>query len=583
MKRNAISILALLSLLPLGGCGSSDKGERIISKDVFGYDAGKADVEKIGKVDLLYKANSDVPYISLEQGGGYLNYVRENAIGKDSLITLQQEKGKATFSTPNACKAVVDLASQKITYTDFTGFLSHVQPYKDTFALFSPPPASCVHLLENQYEKGESFVIDLTAYPKIDIYEKGESLYLPLTTFNDLFLNPTAMINLIYDFDKVFLLDNEAPFTVKDQDGEDVLSPLGKAYFTGKEDNPKVSKEYAEYNYENICLNFDYLYGVRGIKNRDYETFDDYLSKKGYKEDLLSGDVKKMDAAFAYAISYLKDGHTAANRFSPLYPYGDAEMSISKLEPEGIQDQKESEALNEKRKLSGANLGYSLDTENRIAYIAFNDFDSIDEKAVAKKSWTEQDLQNSVNLFAYAYDDIVNHHLDDVDYVAVDLATNNGGSSDGMVYMLGTLIGRFSVNIQDPCDKTHAKSTFAVDLNHDGKLDEKDLSLRELGKKIVFIDTHYAFSCGNALPVLAKDNYPDDVITIGETTGGGTCVIRPVYNALGSFYYVSGLLMLSKASESGLVDIEDGVPADIALDKNLTIDRQAVARALLGE
>lgn len=101
--------------------------------------------------------------------------------------------------------------------------------------------------------------------------------------------------------------------------------------------------------------------------------------------------------------------------------------------------------------------------------------------------------------------------------------------------------------------------------------------------KIVFIDTHFAFSCGNALPVLAKANYPEAVTTIGETTGGGTCVVRDAFTAIGSKYSVSGLQMLSKRDKDNkLVNIEDGVTADIPLDCRLTIVRSEVVKALKG-
>ena len=585
MKKNTVVIFALVGGLLLSGCSDNadTSKEKIVAKDVYSLKEDGKDVEKIGTVNLLYKENGDIPYISLKEGLTYINGLREASVGKSYAITYKAEAGKAIYTTPDNAEAVIDLNTQTITYNDFCAVENHIQTYKDTYSLFTPSKDSSIHLLENTYVKGNSYTIDLKGYSQIDVYKHNDEFYLPLTTYSDLFINPTAMVNLVYDFDKVFLISINDTFTTKNDEGEDVLTPLGEAYYYKKDENPTVSKAYAEYYYQNICLNFDYLYGVKGLKGRDYTSFDAYLTSKGYKNDLLSGDVKKMDSAYIYALSTLRDFHTVSGAFSPLYKFGTADIDESKYDSEVRKEEKEEEALNLARLFSGAELGFSVDEKNGIAYIAFNHFSSIDEKALSKSSWTEEDLENSVTLFAHAYKEITTKYLATVSYVAVDLATNNGGAADGMAYMLNILLGRFSVEIQNPYTGAHAKSTYALDINRDGKVDEGDISLREYGKQIVFIDSHYAFSCGNALPVIAKANYPQQVTTIGETTGGGTCVVRPAFTAIGSMYNISGLQMLSKRNGDKLDNIEAGVTADIPLsDVRATIDRQAIVNALFG-
>ena len=577
MKKNALTIFVLISGLVLTSCGNEKNKERIISKDVYALNDDGTNLEKLNTINLLYKAKSDVPYVSLKEGISYANLIRETAIGKDSYISLKYEGDTAIYTSSENETVTLNIKDQTVTYSDLASFDNHIQPAKNCYSLFSPKTGSSVHLLENKYEKGKSYTINLKDYSRIDIYQRGEDYYLPLTTFNDLFISPISMFNLIYHFDDVYLLSNDVNFTTRNEEGETVLTPVGEAFYSRNDDNPTVSKEYAEYNYQAICLNFDYFYGVRDLKGRSYASFDNYLATKGYKDDLLSGNVKKMDAAYAYALSTLKDFHTTLSASSPLYAYGDDDIDESKYDPFKTNEEKAQKELSDKRKEAGAELGFSVDLDNGIAYIAFDDFDSVDENALNKTSWTEEDLNNSATLFYYAYNQIINKYIGNIDYVAIDLATNNGGSADGMAYMLGILLGEFSVEIQEPFGGSHAKSTYAVDINRDGKVDEKDVSLREYGKQIVFIDTHFAFSCGNAFPVFAKDNYPDEVSVIGETTGGGTCVIRKAFTPIGSNYVVSGLLMLSKRKDGKLTNIEDGVTPDIALEVDKTIDRGAVA------
>ena len=585
MRKKIITIVTIICALSLSACGNTTDitKERIINKEVyFSKDNDINDVIKYGNIDLLFKSNSTVPYISLKDGLSYINMLRKEAVNSDYVITYKQEKDTATYSAPNNAYSIIDIKEQTITYHDYSGLLNHIHPYKDTYALFAPNKDSSIHLLSNDYKVGNDYIIDLKKYSEIDIYQHDGYFYLPLTTYNDLFISPLSLCNLVYNFDKVYFLSSEAKYTVTDEEGEEIFTPLGKLFYTSKEENPTVDKQYASYYYQNICLSFDYLYGVKGLKGRNYDTFDNYLSTKGYKEDLLSGDVKKMDAAYAYALSTFYDFHTGIGAYSSLYEYGSADIERSKFNPEMAKEEEEEEELNAARKASKAELGFSIDTENRIAYIAFNRFDPVDERALAKDTYTEEDLNNSVTLFAYAYKEIVNKYLASIDYVAIDLATNNGGSSDGMIYMLNILLGQVSIDIQNPFSKDNTRCKYALDINRDGKVDEKDISLREYGKQIVFINTHFAFSCGNALPVYAKYNYPEQVTTIGETTGGGTCALRVSYNALGTKYHLSGFNMLSKKVNDKLDNIEMGVAPDIPLENVAdTINRNTVVKALL--
>ena len=84
--------------------------------------------------------------------------------------------------------------------------------------------------------------------------------------------------------------------------------------------------------------------------------------------------------------------------------------------------------------------------------------------------------------------------------------------------------------------------------------------------------------------MFAEYAYPDDVTILGETSGGGTCIVRESFTALGTPYALSGLTMLSKRDvDNKLVSIEDGVDPDIELDRKFTIDKARVLAALLNE
>lgn len=584
MKSKSHIAFNLVACLFLTGCVNNDiTKERIITKDVLSAESDSSPVNKVGTINLLFKANQTIPYISLKEGEQYISEIRKTILGKDKYITLKQEADKATFTTTEGVTCVLDKTNQTISYSDFDAFINHMAPMENTITLLTPDKTSPVKLIDKKYTKGSSYSIDLKNYSLIDIYTKDNDFYLPLVTFNDLFISTYSAMELAYNFNEVYFISANSKFTVKDEDDEDVYTPLGQAFYKGRETNPTVSKEYAEFNYQNICMNFDYLYGVKGVgEARTYTSFDAFLTSKGYKKDLLSGDVHKMDNAYAYALSMLKDNHTVQEANSPLYQYGTSTIDKTKYDQTAIKQQEECEVLNAARAHFKSPLGFKVDRTNGIAYIAFNDFDDVNPTLLKKDKWSEQEiLSNSPLLFKYAYQQIADDSS--ITHVAVDLATNNGGSSEGLVYMLGILLGQVEINTFDQFTSAAGKAIYKVDINLDGVVDDKDTSLREHGKTIAFINTVHAFSCGNALPVLAKNNYPNNVINIGQTTGGGTCVLRESFTALGSKYALSGLQTLGKRDNDGkIVNIEDGAAPDIALsDVRSTLDRDIISTKLL--
>lgn len=584
MKKNVCIILMTIGALLLTGCDSTPRRDmdRLINMSVISPTPDNKGIVSEGSFNIFFKANSDIPYFSIKDGKDLLESYRKVRISEKSYINYTVDNNKVILKDDFNSSVTFDMATQKITFSDFDAFNNYSYQYNGTLALFANSNKDYISAEDITYTKGEEYVIDLSLYDKLDICKYGDNFYIPLTTFNDLFLSVYTFSNLVYSPNGLFHLHDGVKFYTETPFGIE-YTPIGRVYYRSKENNPTVSQEYAAFNYQSICLNFDYTYGVKGLKGRDYETFDDYLSQRGYKEDMLSGDVHKMDNAFAYALSYLNDFHTSYNTLSPLYPAGEGTLDRNKFNPAKILNEEGEELLKKLRMVSQADLGLTIDTYSRTAFIAFDSFDSIDAELLGKHEFTREEiLSNSPALFACAYDIITTQYNDKIDYIIVDMATNDGGSSDALIYILSTLVGAFTLETQNPYTDGHSIAHYLADINRDGKYDENDKSFRELGKKIVFVNTSYAFSCGNALPVLAKNNYPDDVITMGETTGGGACVLRTAYNAIGASYFMSGTMMLSERDEEGnLVGIEYGVDPDIPLKKEETINRKLVLLELL--
>ena len=99
-----------------------------------------------------------------------------------------------------------------------------------------------------------------------------------------------------------------------------------------------------------------------------------------------------------------------------------------------------------------------------------------------------------------------------------------------------------------------------IDLNRDGKFNDLDRQL-VYDLNFAILTSRTSFSCGNLLPVLAKEN---GIMILGEQSGGGTCSIAKLYTPECGFYYVSNFYKF--INEDGN-DADDGAPVDEDLRK----------------
>lgn len=231
------------------------------------------------------------------------------------------------------------------------------------------------------------------------------------------------------------------------------------------------------------------------------------------------------------------------------------------------------EALKEARKAANKNTPFEIIDDT--AYIYFDSFAGLDESLLYKSSWTSEEIARSdAILFAHAYKEITKADSG-VRNVVIDMATNDGGSIDSCIFDIATIVGEFNIELLNPQTGAYSKSYYNVDINLDGKIDNNDVPLAE-NYNIVLLDSNQSFSCGNLLPVTIKHTNTNKVKTLGETTGGGTCVLANHTNAIGTSFTTSGLRRLSYTVDGNVKDIEDGIAADYELSRNNFFDRNQI-------
>lgn len=566
MKFTHLSLLAL----SLFGVSCATSGSRPTKVDLLSLNKAK-EIEKLSDVELIYPTSEEIPYVTLGQGFALASFVATEYLGAEQKYTLAVEGNNVVAKDPTGLKATFDLKKQTITVEDYPTFIlgkvAGVQP-----SIAASPvntDGKCMEMVmeETTYTRGKDAVIDLNAYPHIDLRQDEDGQFMmPFAAFNHIFVNSRAgYVGIGYNHKEAFYADQGLA-----NSSTGTLTKLGQRYFGDAPKRNSVSKEFATFAYEETMFNMDYFYGMKEIKG--ISSFTEFTTQKGLAADMCSGDLEKMEDAYATMLfKCLEDGHTAFATASPFRNYGDFVIKDSSQSPKELQKAQQNQAMNQKR--AELNVDKCYEVIDDTAFLFFDDFEEIDEKALYGNITIEEAEDNNALLFAYAYKEIKKNPA--IKNVVVDMVTNNGGDAMGLAYCLGTLLGKFHLDTRNPLTGASAHVVYRTDINVDGKIDENDIPLCN-DYNIYMLDSKFAFSCGNLFPVAAKYNNPEKVKCIGDHTGGGTCVIKSNFGALGQSYLTSGPIMLTKKTEQGYVHIEDGAPVDLSISYDKMLDRSFI-------
>ena len=590
MKKR-IGLLSLLAFAGVALASCSGKGEKVETKDL--YTLKDFEIAKLATVDVLHKENSKIPYVSLKDGVSLMSVVRSaNLDSTDYKFEIKKENNEYIISNETGAKCTINKAKQTLVYDDFDKFAYAVPESQTPLSLLTlKANQKAIKVESSHYTPGNSVTIDLNKYSKLDIYEKDDICYLPVSVFNSVLFNVFESVNLAYNGTNFYLVSGDS-LTTK-LGGVSIPTALGEE-FQKTADKDILTDEYVEYNYQSLLFDFDNVYGLKD----KFTSFDDYLTKSNYKTSLLSKDSKEIDANLTYALSYLNDGHTAVSSVSFLYDAENSTIDKAKANP-AVITKDENDAKFAKSK-SDAGIKDGLEYKDDTVFVTFGKFNNIDTDMLYNKpsnkdfnlddftgldnipgidfdfGLSEGKLSNTACLFNQLYKDLnSDQYKDTIKNVVVDLSSNDGGTADGLVYSLATLIGDITVDMINPLTGGHNHQVYKADINADGFIDSNDKSLAELGFKIYFLDSKYSFSSANAMPVLAKLNNKN-VVTLGEKTAGGPCAVRYSVTPIGTALYSSSLTTIAKKVDNKYQNIDDGVAADHQLTEEQMIDRNYI-------
>ena len=569
--KKTITGISALSLLISSGAFTAMNA---FAADAAEYRTGKITAhlyseEKLKDIECRYYNDMpNVPYIKLSDY--YSCWISQE------LQITNKNNGTYEVTVPIGVTGTIDVNKDTVSSDDFVKFICPQYVIDSNTSNFYTYVKSITELDEK-----ESETIDFADY-NIDLRGDDNDIWWPVSTLCDFYefnYNQGALIDdVLYFFNSI---------TDKKYSREAIgTSEAHKEVFTEKYKNGRP-KDLVEYNYNELCFNFDACYGFPGrfiYNDLLAETnFDTMLSTasdstKKIKELLLSEDVYDYCAGYELLNNYFWDGgHTFFyNTMIGLdTDYGN-KVSEKFASLTGLEDAMNYRAIMDNAYYS-ANSAYTALTkmcETADTYEEFNDsiyavkgdtavfsFMVFSDESDKWMSYYYENGEMPQDLISEFYNCITKANEDPaIKNFVIDLGANIGGSTGVLEYMMGLINDLDNITIISGSGDESATAQYLVDKNLDKSFDEKDKALK-LDLNFAIITSNYSFSCANLMPALAKDA---GIMLVGEKSGGGTCATNRYVTPDGLVYSLSiGQKFVNKDGDT----IDNGIQPDYDIVK----------------
>ena len=516
---------------------------------------------------------TDLPYVDLKDWGDVMVTIYHLLGYDDYDLYYEQDGGVFQYTRENNYSTLFDFDKDQILFEDYDAFI-HVPG--DTSLLDMVTADSYDDegnsLLLERIEKGsfdrygKEIELDLKNYDIPLYYVEDEELYLvPLQTMGDFLLSLPLGFNSFFNEEAVYLTTQDGLW-----ESDETLTPLGESYYSAP--YGKMSEPLAWFNYCELCLALDNLYGLKEI--HDIEVFDNIFTETGYKQDLCSTDSNVADGALNDFISYyLDDLHSGFTFFS----YRTEDMqTIGGEGLSSLQDTETGEIYFSARDQAEEEI-LSYEEVGNTAYVTFDAF----SMQMDPSDYYEEDLEidadpssgslDTISLILYAQEQICREDSP-VENVVIDLSLNGGGELDAAAFVCAWFLGETSLSIRSSLTGAVSTGKYKADTNLDGLFDEDDTLS---GRNLLCLIGPYSFSCGNLVPSVFKSS--QKVILLGRESGGGSCSILPMSTACGAIFQISSPYRMSYLKNGSYYDIDRGIDPDCLIVKPGNFyDRQAL-------
>ena len=559
IKITAIFIVASMTFL--SGCAQVNisPSETAASSDALHEPAQESHIYEIeektvplyaGSPDQKIEVNlafmdgvKDVPYISVENFKAVFETLMESPSNPDFEVSIEKDGETVTLTRESGYPVRLKFDEDSIEFYDLDAFFRKT----DEITLIDSVEIPTVNEegqpqffeITDSYEKyGQAVIINVSDYG-IDLIHQDDGYYLPLHLVSDIFMS---------QYDIGFIYNGSAVYA--GLGGE--FSAFEDLFYN--EDYPaKRSKELAEFNYNELCLALDYIYGLK--EQHDITDFDIMYTQTGLKDPMLSEDPVESCQALYESInvylddlhsSYLKNIYVENNRLKSKHPVSE------------VLSGRDGERFTSARAEYYGDAVPGYEEIGNTAYITFDQFvyQSIDyytEKA-------EDHLDDTMGLMIYSFERITRDNSP-IENVVLDLSANIGGTVPSAAYVIAMFIRDGSISVKDVTSNALVTQNFKADLNLDREFDDND-TLR--GKyNLICLTSPVSFSCANLVPSVLKNSH--EAILMGQTSGGGSCMVQHLTTADGSILQLSGPKLMSYTKNGSFYDIDRGVEPDFII------------------
>jgi ethanolamine utilization protein EutQ (cupin superfamily) len=510
-----------------------------------------------------FEGYEDIPYVELSEF--YVDILSMGSTDENAKSGFKINDNVVTNLLTKA-SMTIDVENNKIIYDDFDMFNSYLEVnyISNDYTGSLTNKLAKVDAEKSKYTKGHSVTFDLSHYQAQAICYQGK-YYLPFTFMTYPIFSGMNM-TLAFNGDDFYTIDNKSLFDMKNKK----LTDYGSTFYKGSLSKTR-STSYAKFFYNSFLFlleNFEGHYG-RIKEEKKFTDLDSYISTLGLKEKLLSTDSDTANDAFLSVIQQVfgDGGHTMslARGMTSEFSFDQVTNSVKKMIENDTRSQKSQAIEDELTTLRKEKIGEkvsALDVSGETAVIRFDNF--LPHGILTTENVT-QDTESTFGIVYNAFQKIKTDYTA-VKNVVFDVTLNGGGAAPALIEVL-------SFMTDDPITFTTTNlmtsavnsEVIQIDNNLDGNFDDKD---SYQGKYNFYVMTSgFSFSCGNALPSIAKEYGYAKII--GTRSGGGDCVVFNACTIDGGSFLMSANASITRKDGT---NVDDGVAVDYELDSSYYYD-----------
>ena len=553
-----LSLLLACAMLALCGGVSpkawAEEGRHTVEKELYPTYFGTLENRLSEEFPLYFLDGvTDLPYVEIEDWAELLYDLNVSYYGdEDYDLGIHYSDDTVILERENSYRLELDFQQDRLVFDDYDAFV-HDSSDSTLIDLVSERgfneygEAQLIHRDKRlSFERyGDMLMVDLDRYG-IDLIAQDDAYYLPLQTMNDFLVAPSQM-NFLFNGRALLLANDNKLFDYRE--GE--YTELAEFYYEAP--TGERSDALADYSYNELCLVLDTFYGLK--EPHDIGSFRQLFWQIGYDEALSGNSAADADQALKTFIDfYLDDLHSVFNEYS--YLAGLNAISNST----GSSNRKIEEQTKRYRNARAAFYPDGVPDYEEIGNTAYITFDTFDSLYYGEAFYAVQEggelPDDTIGLIIYAHDRITRPDSP-IENVVLDLSNNTGGDVDAAVFVLGWLLGDAPFSVKNMATGALSTSVYRADVNLDRAFDERDTVS---DKKIYCLISPVSFSCGNLVPAALKSSQM--VTLLGQTSGGGSCVVQPLSTAYGTVFQISSSLRMSFLKNGSFYDIDQGVDPD---------------------